>query len=288
MTQELHSKWIKRAAVASVAVSTLLLLAKIAAWMISDSTSVLSSLLDSMVDIAASLVNLIAVRYALMPADEDHHFGHDKAEGIAALIQSAFILGTALLLLLQVIGRILQPQPVGALEESIGIMLFSAAVSGALVLFQRAVARKTGSLAIRADSAHYTSDIWTSLVVVVALVCSGMGYYWVDPLVALIIVVVLLHGVGGIAKQALVVLLDQALDPVIEARIRALVLSVDGVRGVHDLQTRQAIRSVFIQMHIELDGQQSLSAAHQITVAALNKLLAEFPQAQIIIHQDPV
>lgn len=285
---DIQATLIKRAATASVATAVTLLLAKVFAWSVSDSTSVLSSLLDSLMDIAASAINLVAIRYALMPADDDHPFGHSKAEGIAALIQSAFILGSAALLLLQVVERLMNPRPVTALEESIGVMLFSVLVTVSLVLYQRYVYRRTGSLAVRADSAHYYSDVLTSLAVVVALLASAQGWYWMDPLVALVIGLVLLYSVLSIIRAALAVLMDQALSADSEARIRDIACGCDQVRGMHDLRTRQSGTALFIQLHLELDGQQSLKSAHAIGRQVEEAIQAEFPQAQILIHHDPV
>ncbi|WP_430461912.1 cation diffusion facilitator family transporter [Thalassolituus sp. LLYu03] len=288
MTSTHHAILIKRAASASIATATLLLVAKVFAWSLSDSASVLSSLLDSLMDIAASVVNYFAVRYALMPADDDHPFGHSKAEGLAALIQSAFILGSASVLLLHVVDRLLHPTALRALEESIGVMLFSALATTALVVYQRWVYRQTHSLAIKADSAHYYGDILTSLAVVVALLASYFGYYWLDPVVALGIAAVLLHSVYGIVTDALQVLMDKALPEDDEKALQTLILGCAGVRGVHNLKTRQSGAIQFIQMHLELDGQQSLKAAHGIGDAVESAILARYPRAEIIIHHDPV
>lgn len=287
MTEQ-RARLIKAAAIASLSTAVILLAAKMFAWVVSDSTSVLSSLLDSLMDIAASAVNFYAVRYALVPADRDHPFGHTKAEGIAALIQSAFILGSAAVLLLHVIERLLNPHPVTALEESIGVMLFSALATTALVLFQRYVYRQTGSLAIKADSAHYYGDILTSLAVVGALLAAYWEQYWLDPVVALVVALVLLSSVLEIIKAALAVLMDQAMEPDDLSRLRQTVLSCPGVRGCHDLLTRQSGAVQFIQLHLELDGQQSLYDAHAIGRQVELAIQAQFPQAQIIIHQDPV
>ncbi len=279
---------IKRAATASIFTAVTLLLAKVFAWSVSDSSSVLSSLLDSLMDIAASLVNFFAVRYALMPADEDHPFGHTKAEGLAALIQSAFILCSASVLLLHVVDRLIHPQPLMALEESIAVMLFSAAATLALVMYQRWVYKKTHSLAIKADSAHYFGDILTSFAVVVALIAAYWEQYWLDPVVALGIAGVLLHSVYGIIKDALEVLMDKALPEEDEKELLSLIQTCPGVRGVHDLRTRQAGAIQFIQMHLELDGSQSLKSAHDIADTVEKTVLKRFPRAEILIHQDPV
>lgn len=283
-----HATLIKRAATASLVTAVTLLLAKVFAWTVSDSTSVLSSLLDSSMDIIASGINFFAVRYALMPADEDHPFGHTKAEGIAALLQSAFILGSTALLLLQVVERFLNPRAIHGVEESIGIMTFSVVATVLLVLYQRYVWRKTNSLAIRADAAHYYGDIMTGIAVIFALATANLGWYWMDPLVALLVAAVLLHSVYGIVKEALIVLMDQAMDPEDEQKIHELVMGVEHVHGVHDILTRQSGMIAFIQLHLELDGKQSLYSAHDITNNVERAIQEAFPSAELIIHQDPV
>jgi ferrous-iron efflux pump FieF len=288
MPDQRSSILIKRAATASMVVAISLLLAKLLAWSISDSASVLSSLVDSLMDIAASAVNFFAVRYALMPPDEDHPFGHTKAEGLAALVQSAFILGSAVALFIYVLDRLFNPQPLGALTESIGVMLFSALLTAALVLYQRWVFRQTGSLAIKADSAHYYGDILSSLAVVVALIAAWLGHHWLDPLVALLIGCILLHSVYDIVKDALAVLMDKAMSEEDENKVRTIILGEEGVKGVHDLKTRQAGAVQFIQFHLALDGQLALVEAHAIGDQVEQQILLQFPRAEILIHQDPV
>ena len=288
MAELADSVHIKRAASASLVVATTLLVAKLGAWSLSDSTSVLSSLLDSLMDIAASLINFFAVRYALMPADEDHPFGHTKAEGLAALIQSAFIMGSAIALLVHVVDRLVDPQPLTGLGESVGVMLFSAALTALLVVYQRWVARKTGSLAIKADSAHYYGDILTSLAVVVALLAAWWEHYWLDPVVALIIGAVLVHSVYEIVSEALKVLMDQAMSEDDEQHLADLIHGVDGVHGFHDLKTRQAGTVQFVQLHLDLDGQQSLNQAHALGNEVEQRIQQHFPKAEVLIHHDPV
>lgn len=279
---------IKRAAIASIATAVILLLAKAGAWAASDSASVLSSMLDSLMDIAASVINFFAIRYALMPADDDHPFGHTKAEGLAALMQSAFIFGSATMLLLHVLDRMVEPQALHAVPESIGVMVFSTIATIALVGYQRFVWKKTGSLAVKADSAHYVGDILTSIAVVVALLGTYWELYWLDPLVALLIALVLLYGVIGIAKDALVVLMDKALEPEDEADLVKLIEETDGAHGYHDLRTRQSGVMQFIQFHLELDGAQQLRQAHDIGDALEQRIRERFPRAEVLIHHDPI
>lgn len=283
-----HATLIKRAATASLVTAITLLLAKVFAWTISDSTSVLSSLIDSSMDIIASGINFFAVRYALMPADDDHPFGHTKAEGIAALLQSAFILGSTVLLLLQVFERFINPRAIHGVDESIGIMLFSVIATVVLVIYQRYVFSKTKSLAIKADAAHYYGDILAGIAVIFALATAKLQWYWMDPLVALLIAGVLLQSVYGIVRDALKVLMDQAMDPEDEKRIYDLVMACDDVRGVHDILTRQSGRVEFIQLHLELDGQQSLYSAHAVTSKVEQAIKEAFPHSQLIVHQDPI
>jgi len=279
---------IKRAAVASMTTAAILLLAKAGAWSASDSASVLSSLLDSLMDIAASVINFFAIRYALMPADDDHPFGHTKAEGLAALMQSAFILGSAAMLLLHVFDRMLNPTQLAALPESIGVMLFSTVATVLLVMYQRYVYNKTGSLAVKADSAHYVGDILTNVAVIFALAAAWYGVYWLDPLVALLIALVLIYGVITIVREALAVLMDKAMSDEDEAALIELINGTEGVFGYHDLRTRQSGVVCFIQFHLEMDGGQPLRRAHDIGDALEKRIMERFPRSEVLIHHDPV
>lgn len=288
MTTERHAKLVKRAAIASVVVASVLLLSKVVVWFMSDSTSVLSSMLDSMMDIVASVVNFFAVRYALIPADEDHPFGHSKAEGIAALLQATFILGSVVMLLMHVLERLLNPQALTAIPESIGVMVFSTVLTMLLVMYQRWVYKQTQSLAIKADSEHYTSDILTNFAVVVALLGAWAGVIWLDPLIAFLVALVLLKSVHSIVTLALTVLMDQSMDEEDEQELIGLITAQSGVFGVHDLKTRQAGSVRFIQFHLELDGQQPLYEAHAIGDQVEAVLRQRFANTEIIIHHDPV
>ena len=288
MANEANARLVKQAAYASMCVAAVLLLSKLVVWSLSDSTSVLSSMLDSLMDIVASLVNFFAIRYALMPADEDHPFGHSKAEGIAALLQAAFICGSVTMLLLHVADRLLNPQALAAIPESIAVMAFSTLLTTALVVYQRWVHRKTGSLAVKADSAHYASDILTNVAVIGALIGVSLNILWLDPVIALLIALVLLKSVYDIVMLALDVLMDKALDPEQEDSIAALIEKQSGVAGFHDLKTRQSGSVQFIQLHLELDGNQPLYQAHATGDRVEQAIRQQFPQAEVLIHHDPV
>ena len=169
ITSETAKRLMQRATLAAVCVALLLIALKLAAWLITDSVSLLSSLADSAMDALASLVNLIAVRHALQPADSEHRFGHGKAEPLAGLGQAAFISASGIYLIVEAVGRLIEPRAIERGGVGLGVMVFSIAVTSALVAYQRSVVRRTDSLAIRADSVHYATDILINAGVIVSL-----------------------------------------------------------------------------------------------------------------------
>jgi ferrous-iron efflux pump FieF len=276
------------ATMASVTVAAALLAAKLGAWVLTSSVSMLSSLVDSMMDLAASLLNLFAVRQALVPADREHRFGHGKAEPLAGLGQAAFIAGSALFLLVEAVRRIVEPQAVQHGPLGIAVMIFSMLLTGAVVWFQIVVVRRTGSTAIAADSLHYRSDLLAGAAVIAALALSSqLGWTWADPLFAILIVGYILHSAWSIARRALDLLMDRELPDAERERIRSIALAHPEVRGLHDLRTRSSGTQPFIQFHLVLAAHLSLLRAHAISDEIEAKVKLAFPTAEIIIHQDP-
>src|SRR5262249_23548553 len=273
---------------ASVATALVLIAAKVIAYLLTDSVSLLSTLLDSLLDAAASLINLAAVHHALTPADREHRFGHGKAEPLAALGQSAFITGSAVFLLVQAANRLVSPQPVTHTGIGLGVMAFSIAATLLLVLFQRFVIRRTGSLAIKADSLHYVSDLIVNTSVVVALVLVAFyGWQRGDPVFGAGIFLYIIFTAWQIARSALDMLMDRELPDEERKRIRAIALANPDVRAVHDLRTRSSGPTVFVQMHLEVDGNLTLAEAHAIADSVEAQVQAAYPGAEIIIHEDP-
>jgi ferrous-iron efflux pump FieF len=276
------------AAVASVSVALTLIVVKLAAWVITDSVSILASLIDSVLDAFASIVTLIGVRHAMRPADTAHRFGHGKAEPLAAFLQAAFVAGSALILAFEAAKRLINPQPIAHGEIGIAVMAFAILLTGGLVAFQWFVIRRTGSIAISADSLHYRADLLVNLAVIVALVImQATGAWFVDPLFAFGIVAFLLYGAAGVGRKALDMLMDRELPEEDRARIRRIVLAHPRTRGLHDLRTRSAGTDRFIELHLELDGQLTLDDAHEITDEVERQLARAFPNAEIILHQEP-
>lgn len=278
----------RRAAIASVTVATVLIAAKAAAWLTTGSVGLLSTLIDSALDLAASLINLIAIRQALQPADEEHRFGHGKAEPLAGLAQSGFVLGSAGFLLVHAGERLVRPTPVSNTEVGYAVMALAIGLTIALVLYQRYVVRRTGSLAIKADSLHYSVDLLSNVSVMFALALSSrFGWLWADPLVAIAISLFILHSAWQILKDSLNLLMDRELPDEDRERIRRIACSHPGVIDIHDLRTRSSGTHVFIQFHLELDGNMTLLDAHTIADQVMNELEQAFPDAEVLIHEDP-
>jgi ferrous-iron efflux pump FieF len=283
-----HARLMRQATVAALTVALSLSLAKAIAWWLSGSVSLLAGLTDSLLDGAASLLNLIAVHYALRPADEDHRYGHGKAEALAGLGQALFIGASAVLVGSHGVERLLHPQPLGAPDLGIAVMLLSLALTVALLLFQRHVVRLTGSTAIRADSLHYRSDLLLNGSILLALVLASFGWPQLDALFGIGIAFYILWSAISIVREAVAVLMDQELSPEVSTQMLDLVCAVPGVLGAHDLRTRISGTRWFVQLHIELPGELSLFQAHALSDQVEATIRAEFPRAEVLVHADPI
>jgi len=282
------ARLMRMAGLASVGVASVLIAIKLYAFIATNSVSMLSSLFDSGLDLGASLVNLIAIRTAVTPADAEHRFGHGKAEPLAGLIQVAFILGSSLLLLFEVGRHFLQRQVVQ--QEGIGIivMVVSIGLTLVLILFQRRVIRQTESMAVQADSAHYFSDFLANIAVIASLILSSLlGWWWIDPLFGLLVALFIAFTALSIGRAALDMLMDREMDDGDRDRIKLIVRANPEVLGLHELRTRAAGSDRFIQFHLDLKPEISLKEAHRISDAVEASLMEAFPGAEIIIHQDP-
>jgi ferrous-iron efflux pump FieF len=279
---------LRLATYASVSVAAVLIVCKFGAWLATDSVSLLSTMIDSMLDVLASLVNLIAVRHALQPADREHRFGHGKAEPLAGLAQAAFISGSAVFLVLESVERLIRPREITSTDVGLIVMVFSIVLTLALVGFQRYVVAKTGSVAIKADSLHYQTDVLVNLSVIVSLLlASKLGWTLADPIFAIGIVAYIVWGALKIGRSSLDLLMDHELPDEDRTRIRDISLSHAGVIDIHDLRTRSSGQQSFIQLHLEMDGNISLFEAHEISDAVELSLQEAFPTAEVLIHEDP-
>jgi ferrous-iron efflux pump FieF len=278
----------RRAAIASVCVSLLLLALKAVAYFTSNSVAMLASLADSALDLFTSSLNLFAIHEALTPPDKEHRFGHGKAEPLAGLAQGAFITASALFLVIQAVTRILEPEPIEHSIVALVVMFVSILAAICLILYERKVVAETGSVAVNADQTHYLGDLVTNVGVVVAIVLSTWaGWLLADPIITILVAGVMLYTAWGVGRQSLDQLMDHELPDAERERIKQIVKRHPSVRSLHDLRTRAAGLSKFIQVHIELDPAMPLAKAHEISDAVERDLCEAFPGAEVIIHQDP-
>ena len=284
---EQHARLLRLATGAALATALTLALVKAVAWWLSGSVSLLAGLTDSLLDGAASLLNLIAVHYSLRPADDDHRYGHGKAEALAGLGQALFIGVSAVLVAIHGVQRLLDPQPLGDTGAGIAVMVLSIVLTAVLLMFQRHVVRTTGSTAIHADSLHYRSDLLLNASILVALLLAGADLLWLDAAFGIGIAGIILWSALGIVREAAAVLMDEELAPQHTERMHALACGVPDVLGAHDLRTRRSGTLWFVQMHVELPAELTLEEAHARCEAVSAAIRAEFPQSDVLVHADP-
>ncbi|CAI8960159.1 Cation-efflux pump FieF [Pseudomonas sp. IT-347P] len=282
-----HARLLRLATRASVAVACTLIIAKAIAWWLSGSVSMLAGLTDSALDGVTSLLNLLAVHYALRPADDDHRYGHGKAESLAGMAQALFIAGSAVLIAFQAYERIQHPEPLGAPWLSIGVIVFSLLLTVALLVLQHRVIKQTGSNAVRADSLHYRSDLLLNGSILLALVLAGFGWHQLDAWFGLGIAAYILWSAIQIARESFSVLMDEELPTDVSRHMLELACSVPGVLGAHDLRTRISGNHWFVQLHLELPGELTLSVAHGISDQAADAIHKAYPRAEVLVHADP-
>ncbi len=282
-----HARLLRRATGAALAVALFLAVSKAVAWWLSGSVSLLAGLTDSLLDGAASLLNLLAVHYSLRPADDDHRYGHGKAEALAGLGQAAFIGVSALLVGAQGVDRLLHPQPLGAPLLGIVVIVVSLVLTVALLAYQQHVVRVTGSTAIRADSLHYRSDLLLNSSILLALVLASYGWAQLDAIFGIAIAFYILWSAASILREAGAVLMDTEVSPEISEDMHRLVCSVPGVLGCHDLRTRVSGTHWFVQLHLELPGELSLSRAHALCDQVEATIHERYPRAEVLVHADP-
>ncbi len=292
MVQSLKEKnrWLVLASYASVLVAVILIAVKLVAWFLTDSVSIVASLLDSIMDSLASLVNLVAIRYAIKPADNEHRFGHGKAEALAAVAQAAFIIGSGLLLFLYSVQRLFQTgaSEVQHTDIGIGVMLIATALTLCLVLVQRHAIRVTNSPLIKTDSLHYQTDLLINVSIIAALLLARLGWAQVDVYLGLAIAAYICWEAGKLGYHSLQSLMDRELPPEIDEQIAAIALSEPGVQGLNGLRTRQSGSNYIVQMHIEMDASISLQQSHTIADNVERKIETAFSGSDVIVHQEPV
>ena len=274
----------------SIAAAAFLIVLKTATGWLTGSISVWASLLDSAMDIFASAINYFALRAAARPPDEDHRYGHGKAESLAGLFQSFVISASGLILIYEAVKRVLTPQPTAQEWLGVGTMATAAVVSLALVARLRSVARRTDSPALNADAVHYVTDVYTNAAALAALLVVALtGWTLADPLVSIAISAFILWSAFAVGRDSVNVLMDRRLPREVDAKVAAVVerFRGEGVQGFHDLRTRRSGSVKFIDLHLEVDRAQTLPQAHDLSVRVLRAIEAEIPRSRVQIHTDP-
>lgn len=283
-----EARIIRLATYASVTVAGILIIMKFFGWWVTHSVSLQASLIDSLLDAFASIINMIAVYHALKPADADHRFGHGKAESLAAIGQATFIGGSSLWLLHAARDRFLTQVPIESTEVGLVIMAVAIVITLFLVSYQRYVVKKTQSTAIAADMLHYQSDLLINAAVIVSLFCAEFFHIEaIDPVFGLLIGVYILWTAWRITLQAFNVLMDRELDDKERLKILTIIHSHPEVLAVRDLRTRSSGLHQFFQLHLVMKPDLSLRNADRIAAEVEGEVMKAYPKSQVMIRLVP-
>jgi ferrous-iron efflux pump FieF len=272
----------------SVGIAVVLIALKAFALGASGSVSILASLADSALDLAASLTTFYAVRWAARPGDHTHRHGHGKGEAMAALVQSGLILASAVFIGWEALSRMFDPRPVTGGAWAVGVVVISMLLTAGLVWLQTRSLKARASMAVKADRAHYAADLAANAVVLIGVISGAfLGAPGLDAAAGLVVAVWLAWGAFGLVKDAGGQLLDREASHADRVAVTNAVLADTRVGGVHQLRTRMSGSRLVAQMHIDLDRSLSFEDAHAIVVEAEQRIRAAFPDADVLIHADP-
>ena len=278
----------RTATIFSITVAILLSFIKVVAALITGSLSILSSMIDSLSDVISSFISYIAVHYSNKPLTDKHRYGYGKAEALSALIQTAFIVGSASFILYDGFYRFKHPVKIEQTSTGLLVMLISLFLTLILVFFQKYVVKKTSSKAIAADSLHYAVDILSNFAVILSLIIIKYeNWQWFDILTALIIAAYSMYNAIKLAINSLEEITDKEIDETIKNDIIDVIKSVDEVKGFHDFRSRVSGNRIFVEIHLEFSGNKTLFETHQKISVIENKIIAKYPHMQLIIQQDP-
>ncbi len=282
-----YTFWVRLAAVFSTSIALILVVIKLYAWLVTDSSAMLASTTDSILDLFASLMNIVILRFALAPADKEHSFGHGKAESLAGLVQASFVLGSAILLIFSGVSRLLNPQAIVHSEVAIWVTVVAIVLTLILVAFQRYVIKRTGSIIISGDALHYQSDLLLNLGVLAAIILSQGIWLSADGIFTIAVALYLIFGAGQIMVQSISQLMDSELSSAELTQIQSIILAHKQTLGIHELRTRQAGAQRFVQFHLELSDELSLLEAHSVGDEIEAEICLALAPCEVFIHHDP-
>ena len=283
-----NQRLIRLSTIFAISVAGTLVLMKLFAWYITGSVTILSSLMDSSMDFLVSGINLIAVRYAFKPADDDHRFGHSRAQDLAALAQATFIAYLSVIISIEAIRKFIHPVPIESSTEGVVVICIALFLTLILVAYQTYVYKKTKSNLVHADAAHYITDVLSNIsVIIVLLVSSRYNITWLDPILGLLLAIYVLKSGIKVGLQAFNNLMDKELDNTFREEIMAIITNHPKVKSITELKTRSSGHKTFIQFDFTMDGTATLNEAHDVAHELEAKLLEKYPDAEVFIHQEP-
>jgi len=278
----------RRAGILAISVATILILSKLSVWLITDSLTILSSLIDSSLDFITSTVNLIAIYYATKPADENHRFGYNSMEDIAGLLQCGFICGSGFFIILEVVNNYIHQEFLIFDGLCIGLMIFSITINLFLTTHQKRVIKKTNSTIIKAERLHYKTDLFMNLLILTSfVVIYYYEIYYLDFIGALIIAVYIIMSAFGIGKNSFNNLMDKEISTREKNKIKKILDQEKQLLGYKNLKTRKRGGKIFLQFHAQFKKGISLVDAHKITLNLEEQIKTSFRKIEVIIEQDP-
>ncbi|MDR0330049.1 MAG: cation diffusion facilitator family transporter [Rickettsia sp.] len=286
MTNSEHQILIKSSSYLSFSIAVFILFIKSYAWLVTDSQSILASLIDTMLDISSSLFNLIAIRFALQPPDYHHRFGHEKIQDLAIFSQAVFFVVSGLFMGFSSLRSLIDGSVPSNIESGINILYLCIILTVILVAYQTYVIKKTSSEIIKVDKLHYFTDLLTNIGVIVSIKLSTR-FWFIDSLFGIGIAIYIIYASYALFRKAFKNLIDEEMPEEDRKKILSIITRFKEVKGIHEMKTRYAASKPFIQCHIEMNGDMSLYSSHYISDKIYIALLLEFPGAEIIIHLDP-
>ena len=279
----------KRAALLSISVSFILFILKIVFGIITNSLSIITSAVDSFLDLSASIINFFSISQSVKPADEEHKYGHEKAEGIAGLIQSIIIIISSIYLVYESIERLSSEKSLNSLDAGIIVMVVSLFASYFLSNYLKKTAKRTESIALHADSFHFRADLYTNLTIIFGLiVVKFTGFTYVDSIVTILVSAYIIYSAYLIILNSLDILMDKELpDEKLKIIQDTITKFSSEIKGFHKLRTRNTGSKKFIEFHLEVNNELSFVESHDLAERLIKKLENEIPNSEIIVHVDP-
>lgn len=278
-----------RTALLSIIVAIALIVIKLAFGIITNSVSILASAADSFLDFTASFVNYFSIRKSEKPPDDDHRYGHGKAEGLAGLFQ-CFVIGVSVLYLIYIsVEKITHGSALRELDLGIGVMVITIIVSFAIARYIKKVSIQTDSIALTADSLHYHVDVYTNIGVILALLIVKLtGFTLADPIMSILIAIMILWSAKDIAMQSVNVLMDKELPEEFVSKIENIIINhSDEVRSYHKLRTRHAGSTKFIDFHVVLNHELTFVESHELAEEIIKEIETVIPDSEVTVHVDP-